>query len=229
MTVTVVLLAHGSRDPRHRTAIEAQARRLRGQHGADVRCAYLETDEPDPTTLGASLTGEVVVVPMLITPAYHARVDVPEAARSIAAGGARVTVTDSLGPHPLLLEACHDRLEEHGHPAESVLLVAGGSSDGRAASSLAGLVADHGPAGWSTTTLAAEEPDVAEGTVLVPFVLAEGVLHDKVVALAQRLGLPVAPGGLLGAEALDTLVATLAGMPPAAAGLSPGDHREDRT
>ena len=93
--------------------------------------------------------------------------------------------------------------------------------------SLARLVAGHGPDGWSTTTLAAGSPDVADGTVLVPFVLAEGVLHDKVVALADRLGLPCAPGGLLGTAALDALVARRAGMPPGVAGLSPGDHRED--
>ena len=227
MTPTVVLLAHGSPDPRHREAIEAQAARLRGQHRHDVRTAYLETDDPSPAALGASLTEQVVVVPMLVTPAYHARVDVPTAAIELGAGGAGVTVTDALGPDRLLLDACRERLADQGLDHERVLLVAGGSSNGRAAASLARLVAGHGPDGWSTTTLAAGSPDVADGTVLVPFVLAEGVLHDKVVALADRLGLPCAPGGLLGTAALDALVARRAGMPPGVAGLSPGDHRED--
>lgn len=237
MTPAVVLLAHGSPDPRHRDAIEAQAERLRAQRGADVRCAYLETDEPSPATLGAGLTGEVVVVPMLITPAYHARVDVPAAARDLGAGGAAVTVTGSLGPDPLLLDACRERLTEHGLPADRVLLVAGGSSDGQAAATLAGLLADHGPAGWSSTTLAdaaSEDPgtrdlDVPSPPVVVPFVLAEGVLHDKVATLADRLGCRAAPGGLLGTDALDALVARRAGMPADDPRLSPGDHREAGT
>lgn len=211
MSPTVVLLAHGSPDVRHHEAVEAQARRTASAHGADVRVAYLETDVPSPGELGATLTGEVIVVPMLLTPAYHARVDVPSAAGDLGAGGARVFVAPALAPDALLLTACAELLEARDLSAEQVVLVAGGSSDGSAAAGLASLVAGHGPPGWTSTTLA--DARVPEGRpVVVPFVLAEGVLHDRVAVWAAAAGLPCAGGGLLATSALDTLVSRRAGL-----------------
>ncbi|TWD14795.1 sirohydrochlorin ferrochelatase [Marihabitans asiaticum] len=222
---TVVLLAHGSPDPRHRQAVQAQAERTATVTGLPVRCAYLETDTPSPEQLGAELTGTVLVVPMLITPAYHARVDLPRAADLLGRGGGRVVMAESLAPDPMLVAGCVEVLDRCGvDPSGRVVLVAGGSSDGVAARGLAALVARHGPPTWRTTTLADLDPvllerDPAVGTYLpeppaavLPFVLAEGVLHDRVGRLARSRHIPVAAGGLLGTAALDRLIGRRVGL-----------------
>lgn len=221
--MTTVLLAHGSPDPRHRQGIEEVADGLRSARpGTPVRLAYLETDEPSAAVLGRDLTGDVVVVPMLITPAYHARTDVPRAARELAAGGAQVRVTDPLAPHPLLLDAVVERLASAGHapdPGTDVLLVAGGSSDGTARRSLDELLVDHTPPGrgrWRGTTL--REPEVvAEAVaqaeqaghrlVVLAFTLAEGVLHDAAERLAAEHGTDFVRGGLGRTRSVVELVA----------------------
>lgn len=221
--MTTVLLAHGSPDPRHGEGIEVVADGLRSARpGADVRVAYLETDEPSAAVLGRELTGDVVVVPMLITPAYHARTDVPRAALELAAGGARVQVADPLAPHALLLDAVVERLADAGHaadPSTDVLLVAGGSSDGTARRSLDDLLVDHPRPDWGRwrgTTL--REPEVVaeavEGAtaaghrlVVLAFTLAEGVLHDAAERLAGEHGADFVRGGLGQTRSVAELVA----------------------
>ena len=209
--MTTVLLAHGSPDPRHSSTLE----RLRERVEAPLRTAgrgptvlaYLENDHPHPKELGTGLTGDVTLVPMLITPAFHARVDVPAAVRELSASGAQVTLVPALGGHPLLLDAVDERLRAAGHdPDEEVLLVAGGSSSGQAGESLRQLVADGDRPHWTTSTLAAPRQDAARGRIVVPATLAEGVLHDQVEVLARGARAPFVRGGLADSEALKNLV-----------------------
>ncbi len=209
--MTTVLLAHGSPDPRHASTLERLRTRLE-RPLADAGCgrpvlSYLEHDGPRPADLGRRLTGDVTVVPMLITPAFHARVDVPAAVRDLGAGGARVRLVPALGGHELLLEAVEERLRGAGYDPEGpTALIAGGSSSGEAARSLARLVASGNRPRWTTTTLSAPELGAAIGRTVVPAVLAEGVLHDKVAALADESGAPFVAGGLADTSALARLV-----------------------
>src|SRR5699024_1930885 len=142
----------------------------------------------------------------------------PGAVARLATGGADVRRARPLGGHRLLLEAVAERLLGAGHPVDTpALLVAGGSSSGHAASGLRELVETHGPASWSSTTLSAPEPGLAEGRVVIPFVLAEGVLHDLVARFAARAGAPFVPGGLADTASGTALVgqrAAGAGSPP---------------
>ncbi len=209
--MTTVLLAHGSPDPRHAGTLENLRARVassvRAGGGGMAQLAYIEHDTPCPRRLGVGLRGEVTLVPMLITPAFHARVDVPAAAHALAKGGARVRIATPLGGHPLLLEAAAQRLRAAGHPAAApVLLVAGGSSSGEVGRGLAELLARHPRPGWTSTTLAAPAPGAAEGRVVVPLTLAEGVLHDKVAAFAAAAGSPFVAGSLADTTALAELV-----------------------
>jgi len=78
----IVLLAHGSRDPRWREPIEAVATRIRTlSPEARVRCAYLELAEPDLHGAVATLIGEgagaIRVVPLFLGMGKHAREDIP--------------------------------------------------------------------------------------------------------------------------------------------------------
>ena len=213
-----VLLAHGSPDTRHARTLEGLRTRVAARVGP-TRLAFLEHDLPRPSGLAPALTGTVSLVPLLITPAHHARVDVPAARAALASGGAQVHPVPSLGGHPLLLDAVAERLAAAGHdPDGPVLLVAGGSSSGRAAAGLADLLARHAPASWHSTTLRDADPALARGRVVIPFVLAEGVIHDRVAALAAAAGAPFVPGGLADSEPVPALVAhrveSAMGRPP---------------
>ena len=209
--MTTVLLAHGSPDPRHAGTLERLRQRvsgpLREAGKGETHLVFLEHNAPSPQQLGPSLTGDVSVVPLLITPAFHARVDVPAAARALATGGARVRTTRALGGDPLLLEAVDERLVAVGYdPAEPTLLVAGGSSSGQAGQSLRSLLEAHARPGWLSMTLHAPRAGAAIGRAVVPATLAGGVLHDKVETLAHESGAPFVGGGLADTGAMSHLV-----------------------
>ena len=84
----LVALAHGSRDPRSAQTITALTDEVRAMR-PDLRIepAFLELCKPSFSTVVDRLVraghDEIVVVPLLLTEAYHAKVDVPAA---IAAG-----------------------------------------------------------------------------------------------------------------------------------------------
>jgi sirohydrochlorin ferrochelatase len=136
----LVAVAHGSRDP----AAFAEIRRLLALAGTlrpdlDIRLAHLGLNEPLLPDVLAALTGEAVLVPLLLGRGYHVKVDIPQ----ILAAAPHITglVAGPLGPHPLLTEALHARLTEAGwdDPAtvrerrrearDAVVLAAAGSRD----------------------------------------------------------------------------------------------------
>lgn len=207
--MTLVLLAHGSPDRRHAETVERLAVRVsrrRGSGAGEVHHAYLDHDDPRPHALAPRLEGRVTVVPLLLTPAFHARVDVPAGMDALSAGGARVCLAEPVGGHPALVTAVAERLSAGGHdPDGHAVLVAGGSSDGQARRALELLLAEHGRAGWRGTVL--PEAQRLDGTApVVPFTLAEGVLHDRVAQLARGADAPFVRGGLADTEALVDVV-----------------------
>ena len=86
----LVALAHGSRDPRSAQTIKALVAEVRGMR-PDLRVepAFLELAKPSFATVVDRLVkagyDEIVVVPLLLTEAYHAKVDVPAAVAEAAA------------------------------------------------------------------------------------------------------------------------------------------------
>lgn len=136
--MTLVAVAHGSRDPRSPATVRALVEELRASSpGTEVREAFLDLSAP---SLGQVLTDlhpsrrEVVVVPLLLGSAYHARVDLPglvaEATGRLP--GLDVQVSSVLGADPVLEEVALDRLTEVGadlaDPELGVVLAAVGSS-----------------------------------------------------------------------------------------------------
>ncbi|MET9497016.1 sirohydrochlorin chelatase [Streptomyces sp. NPDC006552] len=141
----LVLVAHGSRDPRALATVRTLARRVRERrpHLA-VHLGHIELNEPLlPDVLAALPAGSragAVLVPLLLSRGYHVKRDLPAAAA--AAGHLRTRVAAPLGPHPLLVDVLHDRLREAGWPAgpgererrrAGVVLAASGSRDPEAA------------------------------------------------------------------------------------------------
>ncbi|MEJ3743963.1 CbiX/SirB N-terminal domain-containing protein [Actinomycetes bacterium KLBMP 9797] len=100
----IVLVVHGSRDPRAARATRALVRAVAAARpGVDVRASYLDHTLPRPGQVLAALAADghdrVTLVPLLLTAAYHGRVDVPDAVRAARATlPLDVAVTDVLGP-----------------------------------------------------------------------------------------------------------------------------------
>jgi sirohydrochlorin ferrochelatase len=223
VTPEIVLLAHGSPDRRHRAGVEVLAEHVRERApGRVVRTAYLDHHAPTPLEVAALLTGPAVVVPVLVTPAYHAAVDIPEAVAEMEArSGLPVDSAPPLGPHALLLDAVEELLAESGiapHPRTSVILYAAGSSDSAAVATIGETLREAPRLGWGPWVVAALDggatveqvlrslPDEVERTVAVSFMVAEGVLRDR---MAQRCGqarVTMVPGALSRTEAMARLV-----------------------
>ena len=164
--ISLVAAAHGSRDPRaaatvHEllTVVRSRAA-FRGFAGLDVRAAFLEHCAPSLPQVLSAVGSPCAVVPLLLTPAYHSKTDIPAqlaAARasSAAASGdvaditlGDITVAGTLGPDRLLLTALERRLAEAdvalddaSRARTSVVLAAAGSSDPAANATIARLAA----------------------------------------------------------------------------------------
>lgn len=137
----LIALAHGSRDPRSASTVTALVDEVRRQR-PDLRIepAFLELAKPSFATVVSRLVraghDEIVVVPLLLTEAHHARVDVPQALAAAAERhpGLQLRSTDVLGLEPHLLEVVDIRLREALRAArvrelDALVLAAAGSSD----------------------------------------------------------------------------------------------------
>jgi sirohydrochlorin ferrochelatase len=195
----VILLAHGSPDPRSSEATHALAARLEGRtFDTVVRAAFLQHDEPTLGRVSLELAREgiasAVVVPAFLSNAFHARVDVPQAILDAQAeSGLRLDVTDAIGPDGALLAAL-DRTLPQG-PA--VLATAGTSDAGAqvAFERLAAVWADRRGAPVTVAYASQAEPDIAtavarleeetgRAAAIGSFVLFPGVLPDRIAVVA---------------------------------------------
>ncbi|MGY3682961.1 sirohydrochlorin ferrochelatase [Streptomyces sp. TE33382] len=133
---TLVVVAHGSRDPQALRTVLGLLDRVRDMRpGLDVRLGHIELNEPLlPDTLARVGAGEAVLVPLLLGRGHHVKHDLPRAAA--AEPRLRSRIAAPLGPHPLLVEALYGRLVEAGwRPVDpgsrsaAVVLAAAGSRD----------------------------------------------------------------------------------------------------
>ena len=210
-------VAHGSRDPRAAATVSELLAGVRsravawGLAGLDVRAAFLDHCPPSlPQVLGAVEGADCVVVPLLLTAAYHSKTDIPA---KLAAARQDVSRADTLGPHPLLLAALERRLGEAGVPASraergrtSVVLAAAGSSDPAANATITALAARwQARGGWRAVvpayaSAAGPRPDEAVSALLASsggpvvvasYLLAPGLFADKIRAAGLRAGAAV--------------------------------------
>lgn len=133
-SATLVLVAHGSRDPRSAATITALADVVRAARpGLDVRVAFLDLSAPRVGDVLAGLS-DAVIVPLLLGRAFHAEVDLPNLVHEAVGRNPRLSVAVSsvLGPDPLLSRAALRRLSESGvsleDPSLGVVVAAAGSS-----------------------------------------------------------------------------------------------------
>ncbi|MGW4894444.1 sirohydrochlorin chelatase [Kitasatospora sp. NPDC004240] len=196
----LLLIAHGSRDPRHAATVAALVEQVRAlRPGPEVATAYLDHCAPRiPQVVGR--LSPAVAVPLLLNRAFHAKHDIPAALRS---AGADLPVADVLGPSPLLLAALDRRLAEAApdladpgvRARTGVVLAAAGSSDPAADAATRAVAAEWRlTRGWAAVEVAyasAAGPRVpeavaalrargAERVAVAPYLLAPGQLPDRI-------------------------------------------------
>ncbi|MGO3327861.1 sirohydrochlorin chelatase [Gordonia sp. (in: high G+C Gram-positive bacteria)] len=127
--MTVLLVAHGTRNPRGVALIGDLAAAMRDRLGEHVAVSFVDVLGPNPTdALWGRGSTPVTVVPAFLGRGYHVRRDIPE---HLGRRGLPPThTTDPLGPSDEVVAAIADRLVAAGHRGgDPVVLAAAGSSD----------------------------------------------------------------------------------------------------
>ncbi|MFD9885975.1 sirohydrochlorin chelatase [Streptomyces alboflavus] len=200
----LLVVAHGSRDPRHAASVRALLRTVRGlRPGLRVEVGFLDFNTPSVPSVLNSLAEEgvrdVVALPLLLTRAFHAKADIPAVLRE-APPELRVRQAGVLGPSPLLLTALETRLYEAGldpadKPTTGVVLASAGSTDPEAIAVIADIAREWRHTGWcavrpafASATLPRTEDAVrrlrdtpgVRRVAVAPYVLAPGFLPDRI-------------------------------------------------
>ncbi|MFG2596432.1 sirohydrochlorin chelatase [Streptomyces sp. NPDC048462] len=223
MTSPVLLvIAHGSRDPRHAATVHALTARVRAlRPGLRVETGFLEFNAPSVPQvlerLAARGADEVVALPLLLTRAFHAKSDIPAVLREARGRLPRLRVRQAgvLGPSPLLNTALERRLHEAGvRPGDrgstGLVLASAGSTDPEASAVIAEIARELRHTGWCSVRPAfasaslprtedavrALRADGVRRVAVAPYVIAPGRLPDRIAAGAAEAGADVVAGVL---------------------------------
>ena len=211
----LIAVAHGSSDPRAAAAVTGLMGLVRARSGLRARAAFLGHALPSVPDVLEAVYGSLsedrrvrdapatVVLPLLLTAAYHSDADLPALLREAGhrLPGLRISYGEPLGPHPGLLRALDRRLAEACRPASAnprataVVLAAAGSSRPAANAAVARAAAAWQRArGWHSVVPAyasAAAPSPGEAVagllragaprvVVATYLLAPGRFADQV-------------------------------------------------
>jgi sirohydrochlorin ferrochelatase len=233
----LVLVAHGSRDARAARSTWALARAVgAARPGSRVATAFLDFEDPG---LATALRAEAdrgqraaTVVPLLLTAAYHGRVDVPAVLEGVSGLGLDIGLAPVLGPVAgprsdavalsLLVRALQRRLDEAvTGPVDGLVLAAAGTSHIPAlstvdlvASALGAAVGVQCVAGYASgagrsVASAVEllrDQGVTGRIAIAAYFLAPGLLYDRAVNDALAAGAVIASAPLGDAPEIAELV-----------------------
>ncbi len=234
-TPPLLVIAHGSRDPRHAAAVrELTARVTAARPGLRVDTAFLDFCAPSVASaverLAADGVRDAVALPLLLTRAFHAKSDIPAVLREATAAlpSLRLRTAGVLGPSPLLVAALERRLREAGLRPEDrsstgVVLASAGSSDPEANAVIAAIAREWRRTGWCAVrpAFASASPASGEDTTgavralraqgvrrvaVAPYVLAPGRLPDRIARGAHAAGADLLADVLAPAPELTTLL-----------------------
>ena len=207
----VVLLAHGSADPRSPAAVQILAERLSTRTGFLVIPAFLDHVSPRlrdaVERLAEQGVADIAVLPLLLASAFHVTVDVPEAIANAEQSNYRILQLAAIGHPAAVLTA----LLPPG-PAPTVVVSAGTSvkvereaflnavRDAAAATGRTAVGAFASGAGPTVAdTVSALRQQSNEPINVLPWLVAPGVFSDRVAEQAAAVAatyVPV-PGGLI--------------------------------
>ena len=147
----LVILAHGSRDPRSAATVHGLVKCLRDlRDDLRIEASFLDHCPPTPYQvigkLAAEGVEEVVVLPLLLSSAYHAKIDVPAVVDEARTRfpNLRIIASDVLGYDDTLLDVLDRRMRaelKDGRVREldALVLACAGSSDSQANASVTRL------------------------------------------------------------------------------------------
>jgi len=182
--VTLVLVAHGTRDPAGAATVEALADLVR-EWVPDVRVAYADVRQPDVTTVLRSVDGPAVVVPAFLAAGYHVLIDIPEQVR---AAGVPAVITPHLGVD--LVAVARQRLVEAGwRPGQRIVLAASGSSDPHARAEVRAAARRLGAerVGYVATSSPALSEVLTKDAAVASWFLAPGLFHRRAQESGARV------------------------------------------
>ncbi|MER5611663.1 sirohydrochlorin chelatase [Streptomyces sp. NPDC002215] len=213
MTAPVLLvIAHGSRDPRHAATVHALTARVRSlRPGLRVETGFLDFNAPSVPRVLERLVAQgeqdVIALPLLLTRAFHAKSDIPTVLHEARTRLPRLRVRQAevLGPSPLLNSALERRLHETGirpgdRSSTGLVLASAGSTDPEAIAVIAEIARELRHTGWcsvrpafaSATSPAgfprtedavrALRDEGARRVAVAPYVIAPGRLPDRIAA-----------------------------------------------
>ena len=207
----LLAVSHGTDSARGSAAIAALVARVAERlPGVDVRAAFVDVQQPDAAAAVRAIDGPVVIVPLLLSTGFHARVDLHQA----AAQHPQAVVAAPLGPDPRLAEILATRIPPH---AREVILAAAGSRDPESAPACeraAALVQERVDVPVHLAYLAARAPGLKElapqhpDAVIVPYLLAHGFFHDLAARTARghTVAAPLLDGGSVPEPIIDLVV-----------------------
>ena len=210
----LIALAHGSRDPRSARTIKTLVDTVRSMRpDLRVEAAFLDLSRPAFDTVVDRLVkaghDEIVVVPLLLTQAYHAKVDVPEVVAAAQARHPHLQIRASaiLGTEPCFLEVLDLRMREALKGArvrelDALVLAAAGSSDplaNQAVARLGRLWGAHHKLPVTAAFASSSPPATGEAVrafrgqgrrhiAVASLFLAPGFLPDRAAELALEAG-----------------------------------------
>jgi sirohydrochlorin ferrochelatase len=118
MTIALLLIAHGSRQPEANADLHHLAETLRQRGHAIVVASFLELAEPGIEDGGVSCVEcgatRVVLVPYFLSAGVHVRRDLTGARSTLAARFPKVDfcLAEPLGRHPLLADVIAERVRD---------------------------------------------------------------------------------------------------------------------
>ncbi|WP_031095425.1 sirohydrochlorin chelatase [Streptomyces sp. NRRL S-15] len=232
----LLVIAHGSRDPRHAATVHALTALVRSlRPGLRVETGFLDFNAPSVPRvlerLAAERAKEVVALPLLLTRAFHAKSDIPSVLREARSRLPRLRISQAgvLGPSPLLNAALEQRLYEAGlspgdRSSTGLVLASAGSTDPEASAVIAEIARELRHTGWCAVRPAFASAVVAGGfsrtadavralradgvrqVAVAPYVIAPGRLPDRIAAGAEEAGADVLAGVLGPSPALARLL-----------------------
>lgn len=180
----LLTLSHGSRHPRAKEGIRALTEAAADTLGVEWADAHLEFDRPTLAEAAAALSSpRAIVVPLLFTSAFHAKVDVP-AHLAEASEHCDLTLAEPLGTGPDIAEALHKRLRIDAPSASHATLFPVGTSDAEQAANYARLADNLARlAGVDVSVVQATRGDrrfVDRHTHVLPLFVTHGTLLDRI-------------------------------------------------
>lgn len=215
MTISLVATSHGTDVEAARSAISALVAAVaEAAPHLDVREAFVDVQLPRVDTALDMVDGLAVVVPLLLAPGFHVRVDVAEAARR-----PWVVAADTLGTDDRLTTVMLRRLRQIGATPDDVLVLgSAGSTDPAALASIdraaellseawgAPIAVGHvGGSGRPMAEVVAEVAQPGRRTVAVSYLMAPGFFQGRM----QRCGADLVTAPVLDGRAVDDELVSL--------------------